>query len=115
MLITQYPRRIMHPNRPFRAQLAVHFHHVLRVAVLLTEMPAWTVGADGEESEFAASAVEGGDGGVEGGDVACVAGVEEEWAGVGRGGWTVDNEETCPESGVCVEGVTGRPVLLLSV
>lgn len=106
MLITQYPRRIMHPNSPFRAQLAVHFHHVLRVAVLLTEMPAWTVGTDGEESEFTASAVEGGDGGIESRDVACVACVEEERTGLGGGSWTVDNEETCPECGVCVEGVT---------
>ena len=40
-------------------------------------MPAGTVAADGEESEFAASTVESGDGVVEGGDVACIAGVEE--------------------------------------
>jgi len=45
-------------------------------------MPAGTVAADGDESEFATPAVESGDGGVEGGDVARVAGVEEE--GVGR-------------------------------
>ena len=84
----------------------MHFNDVLGIAVLLTEMPAGTVTADGEESEFAAAAVESGDGGVEGGDVACVAGMEEEWVRWGCGSWTVDDEETVPEGGVCVEGVS---------
>jgi hypothetical protein len=106
MLITQNPRRVMHAHCSFCAQLGVHFNDVFGIAVLLTEMPAGTVTAYGEESEFAATAVESGDGGVEGGDVACVAGVEDEGMGWGCRRWTVDDEETVPEGGVCVEGVS---------
>jgi hypothetical protein len=72
------------------AEFEVHFYDVLGVAVLLAEMPAWGIGPDGEEGEVAACAVEGGDVGVEGWDVACVAGVEEEGVRWRGGGGTVD-------------------------
>jgi hypothetical protein len=74
----------------FCAELEVHVYDVLGVAVLLTEMPAGGVGADGEEGEVTPGAVEGGNVRVEGWDVACVAGMEEEGVRWGCGSWTVD-------------------------
>ena len=58
--------------------------------MLLPEMPARGLGTDGEEGQFATPTVDLGYIGIEGGDIACVSGVEEERVtGGGRVG-TVD-------------------------
>jgi len=53
-------------------------------------MPARGIGADGEEGQFATPTVDAGYIGVEGGDIACISGVEEERVGGGSRVGTVD-------------------------
>ena len=106
ILVAENPGSIVDADGSLCAEFRVHFYDVLGVAVLLTQVPAGGVGADGKEGKVAAGAVEGSDVRVEGGDVACVAGVEEEGVRRGRRGGAMDYEVAVPETCVCVEGVT---------
>jgi len=80
----------MDSDGSFRSEFKVHVYNVLWVTVLLPEMPARGIGADGEEGQFATPTVDAGYIGVEGGDIACISGVEEERVGGGSRVGTVD-------------------------